>query len=125
MGLLVSIGYIIGMLVVGLIMFADIRSRVRSFAVLKALGFAAYSLFFAVLFQSLLLLVLAIPLGSILAYSLANFIHSVAPVYFIYVFEPHAYVKTVTASFGFALIGAIIPLRSIRRSDPMLAFQGV
>jgi len=124
MGLLVSIGYIIGMLVVGLIMYADIRHRLRSFAILKALGFSSGKLFTAVLFQSILLLVFAIPLGSILAYALGIFIHSAAPVYLIYVFEPGAYSQTIIASFIIATLGAIIPLRLIQRSDPMLAFQG-
>jgi len=123
-GVLVSIGYIIGMLVVGLIMYADIRHRLRSFAILKALGFSASKLFVAVLFQSLLLIAIAIPLGSILAYLLGYFIHSAAPVYLIYVFEPGAYTQTIIASFVIALLGAIIPLRLIQRSDPMLAFQG-
>jgi len=124
MGLLVSIGYIIGMLVVGLIMYADIRHRLRGFAILKALGFSSGKLFVAVLFQSILLLVIAIPLGSLLAYVLGTFIQSAAPVYMIYVFEPVAYSKTVIASFVIATLGAIIPLRLIQRSDPMLAFQG-
>jgi len=124
MGVLVSIGYVIGMLVVGLIMYADIRHRLRNFAILKALGFSAGKLFASVLFQSVLLLVIAIPLGSILAYILANVIQNAAPVYLIYVFEPYAYAKTVLASFIMASLGAIIPLRLIQRSDPMLAFQG-
>jgi len=125
MGLLVSIGYIIGMLVVGLIMYADIRHHLKSFAILKALGFSSNKLFVAVLFQSILLLVIAIPLGSLMAYLLGNFIHSAAPVYLIYVFEPNSYAHTVIASFIIASLGAIIPLRLIQRSDPMLAFQGV
>lgn len=124
MGLLVTIGYIIGMLVVGLIMYADIRHRLRSFAILKALGFSTRKLFSAVLFQSILLLVIAIPLGSLLAYGLSIFIHNAAPVYLIYVFEPGAYSQTVIASFIIATLGAVIPLRLIQRSDPMMAFQG-
>lgn len=124
MGLLVTIGYIIGMLVVGLIMYADVRSRLKSFAVLKALGFSFSKLFQAVLLQSLFLLIIAIPIGIILAMGLAVFIETSAPVYLIRIFEPAVFSQTIAASLGFALIGALIPLRVIYRSDPVMAFQG-
>jgi len=124
MGLLVTMGYIIGMLVVGLIMYADIRSRIKSFAVLKALGFSFHKLFIGVLLQSVLLLVIAFPIGSLLAQGLAVFIETAAPVYLIRIFEPVVFSQTLIASLGFALIGALIPLRTIHRSDPMMAFQG-
>jgi len=125
MGLLVLIGYIIGMLVVGLIMYADIRHRLRNFAILKALGFSVTHLFLAVFYQAVLVLILAVPLGSLLAYMLGSFIQVASPVYLIYVFEPGAYLHTVVASIVIATLGAVIPLRLIQRSDPMMAFQGV
>ena len=124
MGLMVTIGYVIGMLLVGTIMFADIRSRAKSFAVLKALGFPLKNLFVAVLIQSLLLLVIAIPIGCLLAQGLAAFIHNVAPVYLIRIFEPYVFLQTLLASLAFAAIGAFVPLRMIQRSDPVTAFQG-
>jgi len=124
MGLLVAVGYFIGMMVVGLIMYADVRSRVKSFAVLKALGFRFSHLLHAVLSQSILLLVIAIPIGILLAQSLTLFIHMSAPVYLIRIFEPGVLIQTLFVSVGFALLGALIPLGMIRRTDPMLAFQG-
>jgi putative ABC transport system permease protein len=123
-GLLVKVGFVIGMLVVGLIMYADIRIRVKSFAVLKALGFSFNKLFIVVLLQSMLLLLIAIPIGILIAQGLATFIQTLAPVYLIRIFEPLVFIQTLLASLGFAAIGALIPLNTIRRSDPMIAFQG-
>lgn len=123
-GLLVMVGFVIGMLVVGLIMYADIRSRVKSFAVLKALGFSFSKLFIVVLLQSMLLLLIALPIGILIAQGLATFIQALAPVYLIRIFEPLVFFQTLLASLGFAAIGALIPLNTIRRSDPMIAFQG-
>ncbi len=123
-GLLVMVGYVIGLLVVGLIMYADIRNRVKSFAVLKALGFSFQKLFIAVLLQSLLLLLIAIPMGILLIQGMAMFIHAMAPVYLIRFFDPLVLFQTLVASLMFATIGALIPLNTIRRSDPMIAFQG-
>ena len=124
MGLLVSIGYIIGMLVVGLIMYADIHGRIKSFAVLKALGFSFSRLFLAVLVQSLLLLAVSIPIGILLALGISEFIETLSPVYLIQLFDPKMLSQTLIACFGFAFIGALIPVRTIQRTDPMLAFQG-
>lgn len=123
MGLLVTIGYVIGMLIVGLIMYADIRSRLRSFAVLKALGFSFGNLFSAVLLQSLLLLFIAIPIGVILALAIASYIETAAPVYYLRLFVPSRLMQTFIAGCGFSMIGALIPLRLIQRSDPAVIFQ--
>lgn len=123
MGMLASVAYVMGLLVVGLILFADVRGRLRNFAVMKALGFHHRHLVTAVLAQSLLLMLLAIPIGLLIAQAIATYIHSVAPVYLIRIYEPAIFFRTILASLLLALTGALIPLRSVRRSDPMLAFQ--
>lgn len=125
MGLLVSIGYIIGMLVVGLIMYADIRARLKSFAVLKALGFSFGRLFLVVLIQSSLLLVITIPIGTLLALGVSVFIETMSPAYYIRLFDPVIFSQTLMTFFVFAVIGALIPVRTIQRTDPMLAFQDI
>ncbi len=123
-GLLVSVGYIIGILVVGLIMYADIRGRIKSFAVLKALGFSNKKLILAVFQQSLLLLAIAIPLSIVFSMGLSIFIETVSPVYLIRLFDPVSFTQTLISSVGFAIIGGLIPVRSVLGTDPMLAFQG-
>jgi ABC-type antimicrobial peptide transport system permease subunit len=55
---------------------------------------------------------------------LATIIHNAAPVYLIRLFEPSIFAQTLAASIAFAIIGAFIPLRLIRRSDPTIAFEG-
>ncbi|HEB59320.1 MAG TPA: ABC transporter permease [Gammaproteobacteria bacterium] len=123
MGLLASVAWVMGLLVVGLILYADVRGRRRNFAVMKALGFRHRHLVTVVLAQSLLLMLLAIPAGLLIAQGTAAYIHSVAPVYLIRIYEPAIFFRTILASLFLALLGALIPLRSVWRSDPMLAFQ--
>jgi hypothetical protein len=125
MGLLVMVAYVIGLLVVALIMYADVRSRLRSFAVLKALGFSFGKLLIAVLLQAFLLLVIALPIAVLLGQGIAVFINKTAPLYLIQIFEPLVFVQTIAAGIGFALLGAMIPLRMVRNSDPMIAFEEV
>lgn len=123
-GLLVAIGYFIGLLVVGLIMYAEVHARLASFGVLKALGFTNARLGYGVLLQTILLLSIAIPIGAALAGGIAAFVHWAVPVYLFRVFEPGMFGQTVLACLVFAAIGALIPLRAIRRIDPVAAFQG-
>jgi len=123
MGLLISIAYVIALLLVGLIMYADIRGRYRSFAVLKALGFPFGKLATAILFQTLLLLLVAFPLGILLAQGLTAFIHESAPLYLVRLYEPFVFMQTLAASISFSIIGALIPLGAIHRSDPVSVFQ--
>ena len=125
MGLLVMVAYVIGLLVVALIMYADVRSRLRNFAVLKALGFSFGKLLTAVLFQAFLLLVIALPVAVLLGQGLAVFINTTAPLYLIRIFEPLIFAQTIAAGIGFALLGALVPLHMVRSSDPMIAFEEV
>lgn len=124
MGLLVTIGYIIGLLVVGLIMYAEIRGRIKNFAVLKALGFPFHKLILGVVVQSLLMLMIAIPIGILFAAGISEYIETIAPVHLIRLFEGVVFTHTLSACLVFAFLGSLIPLHIIRGSDPMMAFQG-
>ena len=124
MGLLVGVANVIGLLVIALVMYADVRGRLRSFAVMKALGFSQGRLSRAVLLQALLLLIAALPVAILLGSGLAALIHSTAPLYLIRLFEPFVFGQTIAASLVFAILGALIPLRLVHRSDPMVAFEG-
>ena len=124
MGLLVTVAYIIGLLLAALIMYADVCSRLRSFAVLKAIGFPFGKLLTAVLLQALLLLTIALPIAIFLAYIFAVTVITYAPLYLVRLFEPFVFVQTIAAGIGFIVLGALIPLRMVRRSDPITAFEG-
>lgn len=125
MGLLVMVAYIIGLLVVGLIMYADVQGRLRSIAVLKALGFPFGKLVTAVVLQSLLLLVVAVPVSVLIGEGIVLFIHALTPLYLIRIFEPLIFIRTIAAGIGIAMLGALVPLHMVRRSDPMIVFEGV
>jgi putative ABC transport system permease protein len=123
MGLLVGVAYLIGVFVVGLIMYADISSRTRTFGVLKALGFGPVRLLRSVLTQTLLVIALAIPIGLLLAMVISHLIYWFGPLYIIRAFEMTPLLRTLLACFAFASLGAIVPLRLIVRVDPMSVFR--
>lgn len=123
MSVLISLSYIIGMLVIGLIIYSDVSARRRSFGVMKALGFRLYHIAQGVVAQTLLLVLLALPMGVLFAYLVAETIEWNMPVYLIDILDTTGLLKTLLGVLVMALLGSLLPLRIIARTDPMLVFQ--
>ncbi len=124
MGLLVSVAYVVGLLVVGLIVYADVRGRMRMFGVLKALGFRLSHLTSSVMIQTLMYLVAAFPLGTLLGWIVATLIEFVAPLYRVPIVDADGLAQTFFAGIFFAVLGGMVPLRLIATIDPIVAFRG-
>lgn len=123
MGVLISLSYVIGMLVIGLIIYSDVSARRRSYGVLKALGFRLSHIAKGVLAQTMMLVLVALPLGVLLAYIVAAGIEWNMPVYMVHVLDEAGLWKTFIGVMLMTLIGSLLPLRVIASTDPMLAFQ--
>lgn len=123
MKLLIGVGYVIGVLVTGIIMFAAVNARRHEFGVLKALGFSHRYLSASVLLEALILALLAIPAGVLLAAAIGSAIEVTMPLYRILATEPVPVARTAVACLAFAALGALIPVRLIRRLDPGLVFR--
>jgi putative ABC transport system permease protein len=124
MGLLAQVAYAVGLLVVGLIAYADVRAQRRSFGVLKALGFRLRHLATTVIVKMCILLIAALPVAALIALGVAEFIETVAPLYRVPALESSGLVETFLAGVVFALLGAMLPLRSLKNIDPASAFRG-
>jgi putative ABC transport system permease protein len=123
LGLLLVVSYGIGVLVVGMFMFAAIRSRLRDLGVLKALGFRQGTLGLAAIAEAAVLTLAALPIGILLAIIIAKIIDIIAPVYLVLAAEPDAIIRTAIACLIFAMLGAIIPVRTIAHIDPATVFR--
>lgn len=122
MGLLIGTTYAVGFLVVGLIIYAEVRGRQRDFAVLKALGFQRRQLASTVAFQTALILLAGLPASAALAWGTAEVVERLAPLYRLPVLEASGLLRTFGGSAVMALFGGLIPLRMINRIDPLIAF---
>jgi hypothetical protein len=123
MGVMIGAGYLIALLVVGMIMFASAYARLRSFGVLKALGFPNSALAKAVVMEALLLTLFAIPVALLMALCGAWVIESLAPLYLVPVLEPLPLLRTFVAAQLLALLGALLPVRSVSHLDPVIVFR--
>ena len=121
--LMIFISYVICVLVISLIMFSTIQERKSELAVFKAIGFSQFKLSKLVFMETVVLTVLAIPIANIFAYLLAQLIQEIAPVYLILSNESGVLVRTFVASIFFALLGALLSLRTVVKLDPALAFR--
>lgn len=122
-GLLITVGYAVGLFVTGIIMFASVNGRRGEFGVLKAVGFGPGFLSLAVLIEGLGLALMAIPVGIGLATLIGLGIEGLMPLYLIPTMEPEPLVRTVVACVGFSVVGALLPVLLIRRADPSLVLR--
>lgn len=121
--LLIGIAYVAGLLVVALFMFTGAEARRRDLGVLKALGFPEGSIVTSTVAEVAIVLLVAIPLGILLAQGLTALVHATMPIYLIRPTVPGPLALAVAGSVGFALIGALGPLRLIHGLDPHEVFQ--
>lgn len=124
MGVLIAAGYIIALLVVGMIMFAAVHARLRNFGVMKALGFSNHALLREMVLESLIMVLLAFPFALLLASLGSWVIETQVPLYRVPVMETVTLLRTVIAALLLAVIGAYLPYRLIARLDPAMVFRG-
>lgn len=122
MKLLIGVSYTIGTLVIGIIAFAAVNSRRRELGILKALGFSNGFLQSSVLLESLALVLISLPIGGILAYTISLVIESIAPLYLVSLNEVVPLLRTSIACMVFAMIGSLLPIRVIRNVEPATVF---
>lgn len=122
-GVLISAGYIIALLVVGMIMFAAAHARLRDFGVKKALGFSSRALVFEVVLDALVVVLISFPLAILLASLVGWFIETRVPLYLVPVLELAPLLRTFVAALLLAVVGAWLPYRLIARLDPAQVFR--
>jgi len=123
MGVLISLSYVIAMLIVGLIVYAEVSARSRMYGVMKALGFGVSRIASSVMIQMQLLSLLALPLGLLLALAIGAVIEWKMPVYRIHILEMVGLMRTFVGLELMVIVGTLLPLRLIARTDPLIAFQ--
>jgi putative ABC transport system permease protein len=121
--ILVVAGYLSGILVTGIIMFAAVNARTRDFGVLKALGFSQGFLTGSVVVEALLLAAFALPIGLLLAQGISVAIETLMPLYRVPVTETLPVVRTAIACLAFTVLGALLPVRRIRGVEPSMVFR--
>jgi putative ABC transport system permease protein len=124
LNLLLWLSYGIGAMAIGMFMFAAVRSRRKSFGVLRALGFTTRHLIRSVVGEAVATVLVAFPVAVALAVMLAEVIQTYAPVYLVLPTEPTGLWRTGIIALVLAILGGLAPLRMLTRLDPAAAFRG-
>lgn len=122
MNALIGVGYVICFLVIGIIAFSVSQAQLRSFGVLKALGFSNRTLTSAMLLQIGILTVLAFPVSLLFAELIAISVEHMAPLYEVQIFGPLLLARTAAVAVLLAGLGALLPVRLITLVDPTTVF---
>jgi putative ABC transport system permease protein len=122
LGLMVGISFIVGVLVVGLVIYTATVERRREYGALKAIGMRNRTLYRLVTNQALIAAVAGGLLGVGLAFGLAALLVALRP-QFPVVIEPGTIATALAASLAMAVLAALAPARAIARLAPAEVFR--
>lgn len=123
MNALIYVGYVICFLMIGIISFSISQAQQRNFGIIKAVGFTNQALTVTILLQILLLIILAFPIGLLIAELITIGVEHMAPLYTIEIFHPSLMIRTGVVAILLAGLGALASMRVIIRVDPATVFR--
>jgi putative ABC transport system permease protein len=122
LGLMVGIAFVVGVLVVGLVIYTATIERRREYGALKAIGMRNRTLYRLVTSQALIAAVAGGLLGVALAFGLAALLVALRP-QFPVVIEPGAIATALGGSLAMAVLAALAPARAIAGLAPAEVFR--
>lgn len=123
LGVLIGAGYVIALLVIGMIMFGTVHARLHNYGVMKALGFPNRMLMQEMVLESFIMIFLAFPLALLLAQMGSWFIETKVPLYRVPVTELIPLLRTLVSALLLGVLGAFLPCKLVSRLDPAIVFR--
>lgn len=124
LGFLVGVAWAVGVLVVGLTVYASVQARVRELGVMRALGAAPARLVRGVLLEAVVLTGLAFVVAMGASAGMAAVVETLRPNYAVSPLVGSVLLRTGVACVGIALVGSLLPMRRVQRVDPAMVFRG-
>lgn len=122
-GLMVAIAFVVGVLVVGIVIYTATIERRREYGAVKAIGARNRTLYRVVTTQAVIAAVVGAIAGIGLAFGAGAALMSWRP-QFLVAIEPAAVAVVLASSLVMALLAALIPARSMARLEPAEVFRG-
>jgi len=113
---------LVGLAVIGLVLYATVLSRLRDIGVMKALGLGGLGVARLVLTQALWTVVTALTLAVALTFGIGAIVAALAPDIDVVV-EPASLLRAGTGAVLVAAVGVIFPLIKVWRVDPATVFR--
>ena len=122
-GLMVAIAFVVGVLVVGLIIYTATIERRREYGAVKAIGARNRTLYRVVTTQAIIAAASGAVAGVGLAFGAGAGLMAWRPQFLIAI-EPAAVGVVLASSLFMALLAALVPARSVARLEPAEVFRG-
>ncbi|HEX7949569.1 MAG TPA: ABC transporter permease [Candidatus Limnocylindrales bacterium] len=122
-GLMVAIAFVVGVLVVGLVIYTATIERRREYGAVKAIGARNRTLYRVVTMQAVIAAVVGAIAGIGLAFGAGAALMAWRP-QFLVAIEPSAVGIVLASSLLMALLAALIPAWSVARLEPAEVFRG-
>lgn len=120
--LMVSIAFLVGTMIVGLVIYTITVERQREYGVIKAVGAANGVLYRVVLAQALAAAMTGAIIGVILAYAVSQWIMTARP-QFLIILDPSAVLWAFLAGLGMGVAAAFFPARVVAGLEPAEVFR--
>lgn len=120
--LMVAAAFIVGALVVGMVLYAATIERRAEYGILKAIGARGAVLYRVVVSQALIAGGLGVLAGIVFAFGMGRLVTTFTP-RFLVTIEPSAIIATLAAGLVMALLGALVPARSVVSLAPAEVFR--
>jgi putative ABC transport system permease protein len=117
------IGFLIGLAVMSLTVYTSTLSRRREYGMLKALGARNSQLYFTVLVQAMLSILLGFLFGWSITWLLTRLV-PLTDIALTMVIDPISLIKVGIASLMLAGLSSMIPIQQIAGLDPAMVFRG-
>jgi len=118
-----TVGFLVGLAIVGLTMYTTTAERLRDFGVLKAIGAPNWFLFRTVMTQGIVLAFAGFLVGLGASLLTGPVLVSFVPDVGVKI-EAASAIRTLGAVLGMSVLGAVLPVARIVRVDPLMVFRG-
>jgi len=122
LSVIITIGFIIGIAIIGLIIYTATIEKTREYGILKALGISNLRLYLVVIWQALIMSLL----GYLLALVLSDFVEYIIEANMLSIritIIPYYYKLTIYSAVIMAVVSSYIPIRKINKIDPAIVFK--
>lgn len=117
-----TLGFLVGLAIIGLTMYTTTAEHMRDFGVLKAIGAPNSFLFRTVITQASIVGLAGFGAGLLASMVAGPFIVRLVPDIGV-TLRPMATIQTLVAVIGMSLVGAALPVIRIVRVDPLMVFR--
>ncbi|MBI2859813.1 MAG: ABC transporter permease [Chloroflexi bacterium] len=121
--LMILVAYLVGILVIGLTLYANVFERLRDAGIMKALGAGNKSLYLMVLGQGVFFALAGLALGIGESVGVAALISWLVPQYLIVPLDPQLLLRAGLAGLVLASLASLLPIKQVAGVDPAMVFR--